>query len=110
MQALTHERSIVTMVFLAVYEVACTVVRADRCIAYSSNMHPCIPFQLGASQIAIHYDLPIALGVLPDIVHRGDVLQYTLTVEISLSMPGNTGGVAVTQSGRHRSPSSCVHA
>ena len=71
---------------------ACGIARADRCIAYSSNMHTCIPFQLGASEVAIYCNLPVALGVLPDFIHRRDVLQSTLTVEISHSKSGNTGG------------------
>lgn len=83
---------------LTVRDFACIVARADRGIAYSSNMHACVAFELGASEIAIHCNLPVALGVLPDAIHRGDVLQYTLTAELSQRMSG-TVGVAVIQSG-----------
>ena len=71
---------------LTVCEFACSVARADRCIAYSSNMHACIAFQLSASEVAIHCNLPVALGVLPDIIHRRDVLQCTLKLELSHRM------------------------
>lgn len=38
-------------------------------------MHTGVAFKLGASEIAIHCNLPVALRVLPDVIHRRDILH-----------------------------------
>lgn len=67
------------------------VADTDRGIAHSSNVHPRVPFQLGASQVAVHCYLPVTLGVLPDVIHGRDVLRSHTQIrqrECQELMPG----------------------
>ena len=51
-------------------------VYATHCgIPNTCNMDSGIAFQLGPSEVAVHCNLPVTLGVRPDVVHRCDILH-----------------------------------
>ncbi len=45
------------------------------CIPDACNMDSGIALQLGPSQVAVHRNLPVTLGVHPDVIHRCDILH-----------------------------------
>ncbi len=45
------------------------------CIPNARNVDSGIALQLGPSQVAVHRNLPVTLGVHPDVIHRCDILH-----------------------------------